>query len=180
MFDRRQPERWKHQVRASFDTTDPSYGRPGDYHWAFAERLVAHAPLQPAQRVLDVATGTAPAAILAAHKVGSVGYVVGTDLSPGILILAKQHLAAARVGNVAVYASDAEDLAVRDRSVDGVLCSLSIVARYYQVVVGNTANSVAGNTAQFLGVSSVVVRRDPVRGVLRCDQARGRPPLPPS
>jgi arsenite methyltransferase len=127
MFDRRHPDQWKQQVRASFDTTGPGYGRPGDYHWAFAERLVALAPLQPAQRVLDVATGTAPAAILAAQRVGPLGYVVGSDLSPGMLVLASQHLAAARVGNVAVFASDAEELAVRDRSVEGVVCSSAIV-----------------------------------------------------
>jgi ubiquinone/menaquinone biosynthesis C-methylase UbiE len=88
---------------------------------------VEHAPLHEAQTVLDVATGTAPAAIQAARRVGDSGSVVGVDISPGILKLAKRNIAAMGLTNIQLHEGNAEQLVFPDESFDGILCSSAIV-----------------------------------------------------
>lgn len=127
MFERTQPDAFKRQVQRSFDATGPSYGTPGDFHWNFAQRLVVRAPIQPGQRLLDVATGNAPAAILAAQRLGHHGHIIASDLSLGMMKLAQQRLAATGHRNVALVAGDAEALPVRASSMDGILCSSALV-----------------------------------------------------
>jgi arsenite methyltransferase len=127
MFERVRAEDFKRQVRNSFDATGAEYGTKGDFHWQFAKRLVDHTPLQPGQALLDVATGTAPAAIMAAQRVGRAGRVVGVDISAGILTLAKQNIRAASISNIDLVAGDAEYLPLAEYSVDGIVCSSAIV-----------------------------------------------------
>src|SRR5215813_1109174 len=55
----------------------------------WAEDLVALATPQPGERVLDVACGTGVVARLAAQCVGPSGTVVGLDLNPGMLAVAR-------------------------------------------------------------------------------------------
>lgn len=127
MFARTQSSAFKRQVQQSFDATAPSYGMPGDFHWNFAQRLVDHAPRQPNQTVLDVATGTAPAAIMAAERVKPHGCIIASDLSVGMVQLARQHVARMALPNLALLAADAEHLPIQTATIDGVLCSSSIV-----------------------------------------------------
>ena len=127
MFDRRKPDQWKQQVRRSFDATPATYGTNGDFHWEFAKRLVDRSPLEAGQSILDVATGTAPAAIMAAEHIGSQGSVVGVDLSPGILKIAKRNVAVAGAANIHLSAADAERLPFAAATFDGIMCSSAIV-----------------------------------------------------
>lgn len=127
MFDQSRPEQFKQATQASFDTTAPTYGTAGDFHWQFAQRLLAYAPLATNQTLLDVATGTAPAARLAAHQVLPQGFVVATDLSLGILQHAKHNITSDSSKNIALLCADAEHLPFRATSVDGIVCSSSIV-----------------------------------------------------
>src|SRR5262245_27213360 len=106
MFDLKQPVFFKQAVRTSCDTTPPGYGSQGDFHWQFAQRLIQHAPLGAGDLILDVATGTAPAAIMAATLVARRGFVAGIDLSPGILALAQRNIATARLPNIALACGD--------------------------------------------------------------------------
>ena len=55
----------------------------------WAEDLVACAAPQPGERVLDVACGTGVVARLVAERVGPAGQVVGLDLTPGMLTVAR-------------------------------------------------------------------------------------------
>src|SRR4029453_18329266 len=55
----------------------------------WAEDLLALATPQPGERVLDVACGTGVVAGLAAQRVGLSGTVVGFDLNPGMLAVAR-------------------------------------------------------------------------------------------
>ncbi len=55
----------------------------------WAEDLLALATPQPGERVLDVACGTGVVARLVAQRVGSSGTVVGFDLNPGMLTVAR-------------------------------------------------------------------------------------------
>lgn len=55
----------------------------------WAEDLLALATPKPGERVLDVACGTGVVARRAAHRVGPNGTVVGYDLNPGMLAVAR-------------------------------------------------------------------------------------------
>ena len=55
----------------------------------WAEDLLALATLKVGERVLDVACGTGVVARLAAQRVGPSGIVVGLDLNPGMLAVAR-------------------------------------------------------------------------------------------
>jgi ubiquinone/menaquinone biosynthesis C-methylase UbiE len=127
MFDLTDPDQFKRHVRASFDTTDPSYGTNGDFHWQFASRLVMHAPIQSGDFLVDVATGTAPAAIMAAPQVGPRGRIVGLDISLGILAHARRHITTTGITNITLVCADAEAMPLPARCVDGILCSSAIV-----------------------------------------------------
>lgn len=88
---------------------------------------MTHASPQPGERVLDVATGTAPAAIAATRAVGPGGSVTGVDVSPGMLAHARRNIAASGVGNVALIEADGARLPFGTSSFDVATCSSSIV-----------------------------------------------------
>jgi ubiquinone/menaquinone biosynthesis C-methylase UbiE len=58
----------------------------------FADDLVHSAEIAPGMRVLDVACGTGALSRAAARRVGAAGSVVGIDLSPPMLLVARAHL----------------------------------------------------------------------------------------
>lgn len=126
MFNGGAPETFKRQVRSSFDRTTAGYGK-GDFHERFARRLVARAPIVHGARILDIATGTAPAAVAAAQRTGPSGSVVGVDYSLGMLKLGRPVPHGSDRYRVALVCGDAEQLPFRDASFDGVLCSSAIV-----------------------------------------------------
>jgi ubiquinone/menaquinone biosynthesis C-methylase UbiE len=95
-----------------------------------AARLVemvaaAHA-LPMGARVLDVATGTGFVALLSAQIVGPTGHVLGIDLSPDMLLRARQKLATLDLPQVQFRQGDAEHLDVLDQSFDVALCASSL------------------------------------------------------
>jgi SAM-dependent methyltransferase len=63
----------------------------------FAERLAADAALAPGQRVLDIGCGCGATTVAAASEVGATGDVLGVDLSPQMLEVARARAAAAHV-----------------------------------------------------------------------------------
>lgn len=62
------------------------------HHPSFAQNFVQHVPLQPGDKVLDLACGTGLITFLAADKVGPTGAVVGVDISSGMLDVAQKKL----------------------------------------------------------------------------------------
>ena len=56
----------------------------------WAPRLLDLAALREGERVLDIACGTGVVARLAARRVGATGSVVGLDLNPGMLAVARR------------------------------------------------------------------------------------------
>jgi len=89
------------------------------------EELIAAAKLQRDDRVLDVATGTGIVAIEALKRVGNDGMVVGIDLSPGPLAIAKR--TAGNTNNLQFLEMDAEDLKFLDGSFDVVLSEFALM-----------------------------------------------------
>lgn len=74
---------------------------------AISERMLDLAELQPGMRVLDLATGRGQPALGAAERVGSSAYVLGVDLSEGLLEMAREKAASAGLANVELRAADA-------------------------------------------------------------------------
>jgi ubiquinone/menaquinone biosynthesis C-methylase UbiE len=73
--------------------------------------------------VLDVASGTGEAALMAIAAVGHSGTVVGTDISPAMLEAARARLP----GSFRAVVADGQALAFRDASFDGVTCQLGLM-----------------------------------------------------
>jgi ubiquinone/menaquinone biosynthesis C-methylase UbiE len=96
----------------------PVIGRP------FAESLLAAAALQQGERVLDVACGTGVVSRLAAERVGAEGTVVGMDLNPGMLAVARS--VTSQQPSIEWRQGSAEEIPLADESFDVVLCSLGL------------------------------------------------------
>lgn len=91
-----------------------------------ARRLVELVDPQPAERILDAATGTGMAALLAAHLVGTQGQVLGVDLSADMLAVAQARLAASGLPNVTFIQADLQHMMLETGPFDAVLCASSL------------------------------------------------------
>lgn len=91
----------------------------------WAATLVEQAALQPGQRVLDVACGTGAVTQLVAQQVGPTGQVVGLDLTPGMLAIARTR-PAATTASIEWQEGSAEALPFPDASFDVVLCQQGV------------------------------------------------------
>ncbi|GAA0604899.1 hypothetical protein GCM10009416_48140 [Craurococcus roseus] len=91
----------------------------------FVPTLLRLAGVAPAQRVLDVATGTGIAAEAAAEAVGPSGRVVAADVSPAMLEKARARLGAA--AGVSFALEDGQALSMPDGEFDAVLCHLGLM-----------------------------------------------------
>ncbi len=87
------------------------------------KRLLELAQLKPGERVLDFGTGTGAAALLAARRVGSSGFVLGIDLSAAMLKKARENAARAGLKNVIFRRMDFAALRLADESFDAVISS---------------------------------------------------------
>ena len=96
----------------------PTIGRPA------AVDLLRAANLRPGQRVLDVGCGTGIVTRLAAELVAPDGAVVGLDISPGMLAVARS-VTPVSLG-VSWYEANAESQPFPDEAFDVVLCQMSL------------------------------------------------------
>ena len=112
---------YKQRLAENFDARSLDYNKD-NFHGRLADRVVDLARPRPGDVVLDVATGTGLAAILAARLVGDRGRVVGVDLSPGMLAGAAESVRAARLTTVELVQADAEALDFQAESFDVVVC----------------------------------------------------------
>ncbi|HKT50666.1 MAG TPA: methyltransferase domain-containing protein [Candidatus Angelobacter sp.] len=91
------------------------------------EAIVAAAKIQSGQRVLDVACGTGEPAISIASLLQGRGEVVGVDISPAPLEIARQRARNRNLKNVQFEQCDAHRLSFPDRSFDRVTSRLGIM-----------------------------------------------------
>lgn len=91
------------------------------------EKLVSLARLESAQKVLDIATGSGLAALMAAPLVGPDGQVIGIDLSNTMIQLARKRASTDQLHNVDFLQMDAERLEFPSDSFDAVLCALGLM-----------------------------------------------------
>lgn len=87
-----------------------------------SDRLLELANVRPGHRVLDVATGIGEPAATAARKVGPDGHVVATDMSPGMLKIARERATSLGLNNLEFRETDMESLDVPESSFDAALC----------------------------------------------------------
>jgi SAM-dependent methyltransferase len=119
---------FKANERRAWDLCAERYDRCATRAFApFSEKLLTLARLRSGQRVLDVATGTGAVALAAAKLVGPGGHVVGVDLSPSMIALAREAATQVPLPNVEFVPMDAERLQFPARSFDAVLCALGLM-----------------------------------------------------
>ena len=91
------------------------------------DRLLEMAALRPGERALDIACGTGLVTFRAANAVGPEGEVVATDISQGMIDLARELAAKQQIGNVSFERMDAENLSLPEDSFDAALCALGLM-----------------------------------------------------
>ena len=90
--------------------------------------LIRNSGIKSGDTVLDLATGTGEPALTIAKIVGPKGKVVGVDLSPGMLSVAKERAAAQGISNVTFQLNDRDDLpALHDSSFDAAVCRFGLM-----------------------------------------------------
>jgi SAM-dependent methyltransferase len=104
------------------------------------DAVMTRARLTPGERVLDLGTGTGAVAERAAEAVGPGGHVVGVDISPQMLALARARVAARGFAHVTMREGRAEAIPADDDSFDVVLASLSLM---YAIDRGAAAREMA-------------------------------------
>ncbi len=112
-------ERTAQNVRL-FDTLSAHYDRMG-FLPLTALYLAQRFDAQPGEALLDVMCGTGTLALAVAEAVGTGGRVVGADLSPGMLAVARNK--AAGQPQVSYIEADATTLPLADAEFDGVACA---------------------------------------------------------
>jgi SAM-dependent methyltransferase len=88
----------------------------------WAPHVVEAAGVRTGQRVLDVACGTGVVARTAANRVGPTGQVVGVDLNPAMLEVARR-----RRPDIEWRQGDAGALPLPDAAFDAVLCQAALM-----------------------------------------------------
>jgi SAM-dependent methyltransferase len=91
------------------------------------DAVITRARLTSGERVLDLGTGTGAVAERAAEVVGPGGHVVGVDISPQMLALARARMAVRGWVHVTMAEGRAEAIPADDNSVDVILASLSLM-----------------------------------------------------
>lgn len=89
----------------------------------------AIASLQAGERVLDLGSGGGLDAFLAARQVGGQGHVIGIDMTPEMIDLARSNAATTGITNVEFRLGDAERLPVAAGTVDVIMsnCVINLV-----------------------------------------------------
>lgn len=96
----------------------PAIGAP------LATDLIRQTALRQGERVLDVACGTGVVARLASQQVGATGTVVGLDVNPGMLAVARS--ATPPGMTIEWHEASAEAMPLPDASFDVVLCQMGL------------------------------------------------------
>jgi SAM-dependent methyltransferase len=96
----------------------------------------AVADLHPGEVVLDLGSGAGTDVLIAARRVAPGGRVIGLDMTPEMLELARRNVAAAGVDNVELVEGYLEEIPLPDGSVDVVIsnCVINLAADKHAVL----------------------------------------------
>lgn len=90
-------------------------------------QMLDRAMISPGQRILDIAAGAGEPAVSAAERVGPSGYVLATDISEGIVELARQVACERGLKQIETRAMDGEKLNLTEASFDAVMCRFGLM-----------------------------------------------------
>lgn len=111
-----------------WDRMAPIYLREIDPRFApVIDHLLTRAGLEPGQRILDLGTGTGAVAVRTAPLVAPGGRVVGVDISPEMLALARERATEAGHGEIRFGEGRAEAIPADDATFNVVFASLSLM-----------------------------------------------------
>jgi len=111
-----------------WDRMSDVYLREIDRRFApVVEQVIVRARLAPGEHALDLGTGTGAVAERAAPLVGPEGLVVGVDISPDMLRIAHQRMAARGLTQVSLREGRAEAVPAENEAFDVVLASLNLM-----------------------------------------------------
>jgi ubiquinone/menaquinone biosynthesis C-methylase UbiE len=118
-----QAEQWRSRSAVRLERADLI-----ERHWApITDELLAQAGVSAGAHVLDVGTGHGEPALAAARIVGSRGRVVGVDLSPEMIDVARIRAHQSAGDFIEWRVDDAERLDLPGGSFDAVLCRNSLM-----------------------------------------------------
>lgn len=100
--------------------------RQASLYSPFTRHFLVEAGIVPGMRVLDVGSGAGDVALLAAELVGPHGAVMGVDVNPAVLAVARDRARAAGMTNVTFLQGDLRSLAL-DTSFDAVIGRLVLM-----------------------------------------------------
>jgi SAM-dependent methyltransferase len=180
------PQVFKATTRAQWDSAAEAWNRWGGLlnHWLgpATELMLDMCDVGAGSSVLDVAAGAGEQTITAAKRVGPMGRVHATDLSPGILEYVERNARQAGLTNVATEVKDGEALGEIDQGpFDAVISRVGLIyfpdqhkaltGMYGQLKPGGKVGAVTYASAEANGFFSI-----PVSIIRR--RAQLPPPLP--
>ena len=120
----------KQQQKATWDKFSPGWKKWDEYTMNFlapmGDAIIAALHLKPSDHVLDIATGTGEPGLSIA-RITTSGKVIGTDLSDGMLEVAKERAAAQGITNYETVASDVTSLPFADNTFDAISCRFGLM-----------------------------------------------------
>lgn len=126
MSNQTELNQYKQEIADLYTRRSQTYDN-SDWHLQIARRLVEYGRVSRGQQVLDIATGTGHAAIAAAEIVGSEGRVIGVDISPGMLDVARNKAIELNLNNTEFVLADAENLDFPGNTCDRIFCSSAFI-----------------------------------------------------
>ena len=148
-----------------------------------------HADLQPGERVLDLGSGAGADVMIAARQVGPTGSVVGVDMTPEMIDLARTQASEAGLTNVRFELGFLEELPLGDASIDVIIsnCVINLtsdkraaLAEAYRVLapggrlaisdvvlVGELDDATKADVAQWTGCIAGALPADEYRQILK-------------
>ena len=113
------------ETNVKYDAGASAYDRlTGRWSRLYAQAVLDAAGVSVGSVVLDLATGTGDAALLAGSRVQMGGVAIGADISIPMLRVARSK---SNASNVAFLASDAMTLPFRDKTFDAVICQFGLM-----------------------------------------------------
>ena len=122
----RESQEYKQAIACLYSRRSQTYDS-SEWHDRMARKLVDYEDISPGSKVLDIATGTGMVAFYAASKVGEHGYVIGIDISEGMIEVAKSKLKSSNLQNISFELGDGEALAFEESSFDYIFCGSALI-----------------------------------------------------